>query len=385
MENKKFIIFMLIFLAIIMMSSYISSSFTTSQNFAIAEGQTSAKSAIVIEAKTGRVLFEKNKDEKLAMASTTKIMTALIACENTTSFDEIVEVNDSAVGIEGTSMYLRKGEKLTIKELLYGLMLPSGNDAAVALAYHFGGTEEKFVEMMNEKAKALNLKNTHFANPHGLDAKGHYTSAHDLAIITAEALKNETFKEISSTKNITITGSKINEPRFLFNKNKLLKTLEGCNGVKTGFTDNAQRCFVCSCERDGMTLISVVLNCGPMFEESASLMNSAFEKYKMREILPEYSVGEKIKIENGEKDYVQTATKKGFSYPLSDEEYRNINIIRNVPDFLEAPAHKDKEVGEIEIYLNKDLIFKEKIYTMENVKSIKYLDKIWEIVDEWNI
>ena len=385
MENKKFIIFMLIFLAIIMMSSYISSEFATAQNFAIAEGQTSAKSAIVIEAKTGRVLFEKNKDEKLAMASTTKIMTALVTCKNTANFDEVVAINDSAVGIEGTSMYLRKGEKLTVKELLLGLMLPSGNDAAVALAYHIGGTEEKFVEMMNKEAKNLGLKNTHFANPHGLDADGHYTSAYDLALITAEAMKNEMFREIISTKNVTVTGSKINEPRFLYNKNKLLKTLEGCNGVKTGFTDNAQRCFVCSCERDGMTLISVVLNCGPMFEESAALMNSAFEKYKMREILPEHSVGEKIKIENGEKDYVQTATKKGFSYPLSDEEFRNINIIRNQPESLEAPVEKEQEVGEIEIYLNKDLIFKEKIYTMESVKSIKYLDKIWEIVDEWNI
>ena len=384
MENKKFIIFMLIFMAIIMFFGCLPFGSFGVKYQVLAEGS-SAKAMVVIEAKNGRVLFEKNKDEKLAMASTTKIMTALVTCNNTTDFNEEVLIHDNAVGIEGTSMYLRKGEKLTVKELLLGLMLPSGNDAAMALAYHIGGSEEKFVEMMNKEVERLGLKNTHFVNPHGLDAESHYTSAHDLAIITAEAMKNEMFREISKTRNATVTGSKINEPRFLHNKNKLLKTLDGCNGVKTGFTDNAGRCFVCSCERNGMTLISVVLNCGPMFEESAELLNSAFEKYKMREILPAYAKGDKILVESGEKVEIQTATKRGFSYPLSDEEVLEINIVRNQPEKLEAPVEKETEIGEIEIYLNKELLFKEKIYTIEDVKSTKYLDKIWEIVDEWNI
>lgn len=169
------------------------------------------------------------------------------------------------------------------------------------------------------------------------------------------------------------------------NKNKLLKTLEGCTGVKTGFTDNAGRCFVCSCTRDGMTLISVVLNCGPMFEESTKLLNTCFEKYKMREILEPYAQGENIKVSNGESDFVQTVTKHGFSYPLTDEEFNNIKIVRNQPEILDAPVVKEQKIGEIEIYLDKNLLFKENIYTIENVKSTKYLDKIWEIVDEWNI
>jgi len=384
LKNRKIFVIGLIILAVIMISSFLCSSFLTSKNKVLAE-DCPAKSMVVIEADSRRVLNDKNKDERLAMASTTKIMTALVTCKNVKDFDEVVAINDNAVGIEGTSMYLKKGEKLTVKELLYGLMLPSGNDAAMALAYYVGGSEEGFVEMMNEQAKELNLQNTHFANPHGLDADGHYTSAYDLAIITAEALKNDTFKEIVSTKNIRVTGSKENEPRFFSNKNKLLKTLEGCTGVKTGFTDNAGRCFVCSCTRDGMTLISVVLNCGPMFEESAKLLNACFEKYKMREILEPYAQGENIKVSNGESDFVQTVTKHGFSYPLTDEEFNNIKIVRNQPEILDAPVVKEQKIGEIEIYLDKNLLFKENIYTIENVKSTKYLDKIWEIVDEWNI
>ncbi len=384
LKNRKIFVIGLIILAVIMISSFLCSSFLTSKNKVLAE-DCPAKSMVVIEADSRRVLNDKNKDERLAMASTTKIMTALVTCKNVKDFDEVVAINDNAVGIEGTSMYLKKGEKLTVKELLYGLMLPSGNDAAMALAYYVGGSEERFVEMMNEQAKELNLQNTHFANPHGLDADGHYTSAYDLAIITAEALKNDTFKEIVSTKNIRVTGSKENEPRFLSNKNKLLKTLDGCTGVKTGFTDNAGRCFVCSCTRDGMTLISVVLNCGPMFEESAKLLNACFEKYKMREILEPYAQGENIKVSNGESDFVQTVTKHGFSYPLTDEEFNNIKIVRNQPEILDAPVVKEQKIGEIEIYLDKNLLFKENIYTIENVKSTKYLDKIWEIVDEWNI
>lgn len=384
LKNKKIILILLIFLSTILIFSYIFAAFLTPSVNAVAESASSAKSMVVIEATTGRVLAKKNKDEQLAMASTTKIMTALVTIKNISNLDEVVEISDKAVGIEGTSMYLRKGEKLSIKELLFGLMLPSGNDAAVALAYAVGGTEEKFVKMMNEEARSLGLKNTQFKNPHGLDAKGHYTSANDLALITAEAMKFDAFKEICSTKNVQVTGSKINEPRFLANKNKLLKRMEGCNGVKTGFTDNAGRCFVGSCERNGMTLICVVLNCGPMFEECERFLNSAFEEYKMQEILEPYAQGETVDVLEGDKAFVTTGTKHGFAYPLTDEEYKNIKIEREYINVV-APVVKDQVVGKIKIYLNNNLIFEEEIYTMEDVKSIRYLDKIWEVVDKWNI
>ena len=385
LKNRKLFVCSLIILSVIMLASFLFSVILASKAKVFADGECPAKAMVVIEASTGRVLEEKNKDDRLAMASTTKIMTALVTCKNTENFDEVVTIHDNAVGIEGTSMYLRKGEKLTVKELLFGLMLPSGNDAAMALAYHIGGGEEKFVEMMNAQASELGLKNTHFANPHGLDADGHYTSALDLALITAEGMKNDMFREIIATKNVRVAGSKENEPRLLSNKNRLLKTLDGCTGVKTGFTDNAGRCFVCSCNRDGMTLISVVLNCGPMFEESARLMNLCFEKFKMYGLLEPYAQGDSILVTNGDQEFVQTVTKHGFSYPLTDEEFQSVKIVRNQPEILDAPVVKEQKIGEIEIYLDKDLLFKENIYTMENVKSIKYLDKIWEIVDQWNI
>lgn len=384
MQKNKIFYLIILILALVMAVSFIFSCILSPQNV-IAEGETSAKAMVVIDANTKRVLKEKNKETELAMASTTKIMTALVTIKNVKNLDEIVNINDNAVGIEGTSMYLRKGEKLTVRELLFGLMLPSGNDAAMALAYHVGKSEENFVNMMNEQAKALNLKHTHFANPHGLDAEGHYTSAYDLAVIAAEALKFDAFKEIVTTKHIKVTGSKENEPRFLSNKNKLLKTLNGCNGVKTGFTDNAGRCFVGSCERDGLTLVCVVLNCGPMFEDCARLIEECFKKYKLREILLPYAESDEIAVENGEKLYVKTGTKHGFTYPLSDEEYLRLKIVKDCPESLQAPIKRDQIIGKIEIYLDNNLLFSENVYTIEDVKSIKYLDKIWEVVDNWNI
>lgn len=382
-KNKKLFVLIIIFLILVMAFSFAISSFLIPK--VSADGETSAKAMCVIESSTGRVLKSKNKDEKLAMASTTKIMTALVTIKNVKDLNEIVNINDNAVGIEGTSMYLRKGEKLTVKELLLGLMLPSGNDAAVALAYHVGGSEENFVKMMNEEAKSLKLENTSFANPHGLDAEGHYTSAYDLALIASEAMKLDEFKEICRTKHTQVTGSKINEPRFLSNKNKLLKTLDGCNGVKTGFTDNAGRCFVGSCERNGMNLICVVLNCGPMFEDCAKLLEECFNQYEMRQILTAYSKNDDVKVNNGEKEFVATTTKKGFSYPLTKEEFAQLKFVKNIPNSINATVNKNEIVGELEIYLENNLLFKENIYTIEEVKSTKYLDKIWEVVDEWNI
>ena len=381
-KNKQILFICIFSLTLIMFANCFMFNLSTKSVFA---DDSPSKAMVVIEKNSKRVLNEKNKDECLAMASTTKIMTALITCENTKNFDEVIFVDDRAVGIEGTSMYLKHGEKFTVKELLLGLMLPSGNDAAMALAYHVGGSEENFVKMMNEKVEKLQLKNTHFVNPHGLDAEGHFTSAYDLACITAEAMKNEMFREIVATKNVAITDYENSEPRFLHNKNRCFKFLEGCTGVKTGFTDNAGRCFVCSAERNGMELIAVVLNCGPMFEECARLIDEGFKNYKLYNLIEGYSFGDEIKVESGEKDFVGTVTKESFSYPLTNEEYTKVNIVRNQPDSLEAYIEKDKIIGSLEVYLGEELLHKQKIYTLDEVKSIKYLDKIWEVVDNWNI
>lgn len=342
------------------------------------------KASVVIESSSNRVLSEYNKDDRLAMASTTKIMTALITLENCENLQTVVDVDDRAVGIEGTSIYLKKGEKLTVEELLYGLILPSGNDASLALAYFIGkGKLENFVSLMNDKAESLGLKNTHFANPHGLDAKEHYTSAYDLAIITSNALKFDAFREIVSTKNKQISGNSEVPHRFLRNKQRLLRTLEGCNGVKTGFTDNAGRCLVTSCKRGDMEVISVVLNCPDMFNESARLIENAYKTYKMVSLLEPYSFITNIPVEEGEIESVKVYSMKGFKYPLKEEELSKINIERELPEILSAPVEKEQIVGEIKIFYDKDLIFLEKVYTMESVKSLDIKDKMKDIIDKW--
>ena len=354
-----------------------------SYNLCYAETPSSAKSMAVIEGNSRRLLYSKNCDEKLAMASTTKIATALTVLNNCEDINKEVAVSDLAVGIEGTSMYLRKGETLSIKDLLYGMMLPSGNDASMALAIAIGGTKDKFIDLMNEEAKKAGAFNTNFMNPHGLDEKGHYTTAHDLALITAKAMENETFREIVNTKSVKIKGSEANSYRFLRSKNKLFNMNEYCTGVKTGFTDNAGRCFVGCAEKDGMRVISVVLNCGPMFEECNTLINKAFDEYKINCLLEPYKYQKKIPVKNGKQEDVKVFTRNGFSYPLKLSELSKVEIIYEVPNYVEAPIKKEAEIGELKIYFDNCLLFSEKIYTMEDVKEIGLLQNIKDIVAKW--
>lgn len=232
---------------------------------------------ITMELSTGRVLSAKNERIKLPMASTTKIMTALIVAEDC-NLDEVVAVPDKAVGTEGSSIYLKNDEKLTIRDLLYGLMLRSGNDAAVALAIIHSGSTESFVEKMNEKARAIGANDTHFCNPNGLPAEGHYTTAYDLCLIARYAMNNQIFKEVVSTTNYT------GDFRSFTNKNKLLYSFSGANGIKTGYTDRAGRCLVSSAARDNMDVICVVLNCYDMYERSAKLLTDAFESFSLESI-----------------------------------------------------------------------------------------------------
>jgi len=266
---------------------------------------------------------------------------------------------------------------------LYGLMLRSGNDASVALAYEVGGSVENFCEMMNALAKKVGADNSHFVNPHGLDAEGHYTTAHDLAVITAYALENKDFAEIVSTKTKTICKDKDNS-RYLLNKNKLLAKLDGCIGVKTGFTDNAGRCLVSACERNGLRLVAVVFDCGPMFEESSKMFEHSYEQFKMIELLPAYYYIKSAEVENGEDAYVGLYSQLSFSLPLTQEEESNISIIYDAPDTLEAPLKKDQEVGKVEIYYSNHLLFSQKVYTIEEVDSKLFKDKIKDILDNWN-
>ena len=345
--------------------------------------ENSAKSMIVIEANSNRVLMASNENELRANASTTKIATFLTVLKHCDNFDERFKIDDRAVGISGTSIYLKKGEMLTVRELLYGMMLVSGNDAATALALHISDSVEHFAELMTQEAKNCGALNTTFKNPHGLDENGHKTTAYDLAQITRECYKYPIFEEIVTTKNAKIPDSTGNGYRYLKNKNKLLWSLDGCNGVKTGFTDDAGRCLVSSAERNGMHLICVVLSCGPMFEESALHLQDCFAKYHMSKILLPYTYLRKINVEDSDTTEVKVYTQRGFSYPLTDEEESRIKTEIDVIESVKAPVKKEQIVGEFKIYLDNHLLFSEKIYTMEDVKSNKVTDNFKKIISKW--
>ena len=386
MNNKKKRVLISLVAILLLVGIFFSTFSTLIVSVTRAESlYTSAVGSCVIEGSTGRVLFEKNKDKKLAMASTTKIMTAITAIENCEDLDEKFEISPKAVGIEGTSLYLRKGDVYSTRDLLYALMLISGNDASVAIAEHVVGTTSEFVTLMNEKAKEIGATNSHFANTHGLDEDGHYTTAYDLAKITAYALNNDTFREIVSTQSTKIVNSKEGqeEPRYLRNKNKLLFKLDGCIGVKTGFTNDAGRCLVSAIERNGMRLICVVLNCGPMFDESTTLLNSCASIYSLVDVTSLYDYERKVKVLDGRKKESLIGTRESFVYPLSEYEKNNLKFEYNLPEALQAPLKKGEEVGEIKVFLHNNLLFSEKVYTIEEIKPKTILQRLKEFAGNW--
>ncbi len=237
----------------------------------------SAESAILIDAASGRVLFEKNSHSPMAQASTTKIMTALIALERGDP-DKPVQIDPRAIGVEGSSVYLRVGEAMTLRELIYCLMLASANDAAAAIAYEIAGGITEFAELMNKKARELGLFSTHFENPHGLHTNDHKTTASELARLTAYALKNEAFAEIVSCKTKIIDTNVTRHA--LSNHNRLLRSYEGCIGVKTGFTKSSGRCLVSAARRDGLTLIAVTLRAPDDWNDHRAMLDYGFSHYR---------------------------------------------------------------------------------------------------------
>ncbi len=240
--------------------------------------ESSASAMALVDGDTGELIYSKNPDLRREPASTTKICTAITVLEHCTALDRAVPVPREAVGVEGSSLYLECNEFLTVRDLLYGLMLQSGNDCATALAIIVGDSVEGFVEMMNETAKKAGATNTHFSNPHGLHDDNHYTTARDLSMIAYYAMKNKVFREIVSTKRHSTPYADHGYRRNFPNKNKILFNYPGGNGIKTGYTKASGRCLVSSATRDGKTYICTVLNCGNMFEECMRLMDMAFSR-----------------------------------------------------------------------------------------------------------
>ena len=375
MKKLRIILLVLILLVCLIPTSLISTSQLK------VEAAPSYKGMCVL-ANDNKVLYEYNKDVKLPMASTTKIITAIVTLENCDDLDKLITVADESVGIEGTSIYLRKNEQISIRNLLYGLILASGNDAATALAYEIGGSEEKFVEMMNDFVKRLGLTNTQLKNPHGLDADGHYTSAYDLAAITNYALNNETFLEIVSTKTKVLNEGEPNV-RYLRNKNKLLFSEEGCIGVKTGFTDNAGRCLVNACERDGMRVVSVVLNCGPMFEECDRLNNLAFNEYELKTFVEPYGFVGNVNVVDGDKNEISVATIKGFNTVIKKSEAENYRVEFDVTESVTAPISKSDKIGKVTVFYKDEIIYEDSVYSTSEIENINLKHKIDNIMENW--
>jgi len=344
---------------------------------------TSAESMALLEVSTGRVLYQKNMHHRQAPASTTKILTAITVIENTPDLDAAHKVPDSAVGVEGSSIYLAHGEQLSVRDLLYGLMLQSGNDCAESLAIIVGGGKEKFAGLMNETAQKIGAQNSNFVTPHGLDAQNHYTTAYDLALISAYALKNPDFQQIVRTKKHSAPWHGHDYNRVIVNKNKLLNSFEGCDGVKTGFTKKAGRCLVSSATRSNMQVVCAVLNCGPMFEDCARLMETAFSEFSSTEVLKKGETLARLPVSASKSESIALGVAESVCFPLRKTELSALQFACETVQNAKAPVPCGKESGKIQVLLENELLFTAKLYTIESAESLSLCDRLKDIAGQW--
>ena len=311
-----------------------------------------ARAAILIDGESGRALYALNADTRCPVASTTKIMTALLALERC-GLDEIVTASDNASGVPGTSIYLGVDEQLTMRDMLLGLMLRSGNDAAVAIAEHISGDTERFAQLMNARAAALGA-DANFVTPNGLDAPGHAATARAMALIAREALSIEAFREIVSTQRAVIPWRDSEYSRVLVNKNRLLREYEGATGVKTGFTSAAGRCLVFSAKRDGMELIGVVLNCGGWFEEAKKLLDWGFRNYSRAVPLRAGAVVAEVPVAGGFENSV--AVMAGGELAAAVCEADAWSVETTLAESLRAPVEQGARVGAARLVVNGETL-----------------------------
>ncbi len=341
----------------------------------------SASSAILMEQESGRVLYGKEANTKRRIASITKIMTAILAVESD-KLDEMVKVSGNAIRAEGSSIYLQEGEKIKLEDLVYGLMLRSGNDAAVAIAEHIGGSLEGFVFLMNQKAEEIGMINTHFENPHGLDDhENHYSTAYDMAILTRYAMENEMYKKISGTKVHKAPNPNESWDRVWNNKNRLLTQLyDHTTGGKTGYTKRAKRTLVTTAEKDGLELIAVTLNGPDDWNDHIQMYETAFKTYEPVEILSEGSIEEADEGIYKNKIYL----KGHYNYPATEEEKENFKVeyqLITPKDGWEESADIPDVVGKAIVYLNNEQIKTMPIYfeKEQELEEKSFFDKFRSI------
>lgn len=303
-----------------------------------------AKAYALVEAGSGRLLLGKNEHDRLPMASTTKIMTALLLIEVGEDLDTLVSVPPEAAATGGTSMHLAAGERVSLRDLLYGLMMVSGNDAAVTLAVHLSGSVETFAARMNDKAAALGCADTHFMNPHGLHDPEHYTSAYDLARMARAAMEHPFFRELVSTRRYTTTTG--HRPRTFRTKNRVLTEVEGGCGVKTGYTKKAGRCLCFAARRAGMLLIGAVLHASDMWGDAGKLLEEGFAAYELKTFLPANGAAGQVPVTGGVKKSLPAVTKEGILYPIRRDGREEAALDVRLPAAVAAPIARGAPLGK---------------------------------------
>ena len=330
--------------------------------FKVSALSTSAKAAILINADTGEVIYSHNIEERLPMASTTKIMTALLLCEYG-NFEREITVTAEMLRVEGSSMGLLAGDRVTLHDLLYGLLLASGNDAANVVAFVLGGTVNGFAKLMNERAAELGLKNTHFVTPSGLDADGHYTTAYDLAMLTRYALSNEEFAKAVASKSAVLNYGNPPYRRTLTNHNKLLKTYEGAIGVKTGFTKKAGRCLVSAAEEDGKKVIAVTLNDPDDWNDHKNMLTYGLNAIKQTVIKPEQESVD-IPVISGKEEQLHIEIE---SFTVNTLETEGLSCAVNLPEFVYAPITKGELIGSAVFKKGDSIIHETMLYAPDDI------------------
>ena len=336
----------------------------------------SAKGYVLLEADSTHIVCGKNEHTRLPMASTTKIMTALVVLENA-ELDDIVTIEPCMVGIEGSSIYIHPGERLTVEELLYALLLESANDASVALAIHVSGSVDSFADLMNEKAKEMGLTNTHFTNPHGLDNVDHYTTPYELGIIATQALKNEIFAKIVSTKSITIPLNNGEGTRVLVNHNRLLRSYDGATGIKTGYTKHCGRCLVSSATRNGVTLVCVTLNAPNDWQAHKELLDYGFTQYESLTLATADSYTIELNAIGGEKSTFLAKNIDDLKVTVKQQKH-NIRAVLEANRLISAPIKEGDVVGRICFYDYDTLIGSVLLYSTETINKLNFKKSFFE-------
>ena len=340
-----------------------------------------AKAAIIIDATTGKVLYSKNAEEQRYPASTTKMMSLIVALEHG-NLNEMVTASEAAASTEGSSLSLTQGERLKMIDLLYGIMLISGNDATVAVAEHIAGSVENFAELMTEKAHAIGATHTNFTNSSGLPDPNHYTTAHDLARIAAYGYKNPLFTEIISTKHRVIPWAGKDYSRDLYNENRMLWLAEGGNGVKTGYTNAAGRCLVSGAKRNDIQLITVVLDSETMWDDSLALLNFGFAQVTPETICTKGDILKTIRVTNGKTEVVKLLANSDLVVPISEKDKDMFTTIIDAPNKIEAPVLKGQKLGVLRVRYQDVEVATVDLVADENSERKSFFSMIKEVV--WN-